>query len=329
MQPYDPWSRPAPDPAPADPSTSDPAHASFPPSESATAPFTPPPPGPVVSPAVPPRSSAGRSLGLVLGASVLSAVIASGGTAAVLMASIPPAAPATAPLANPASTTSQTTIDSSTTSTTIESVAASVSPAVVTITSSSSSQGSRFDPFSIPETGVGSGFIYSSNGLILTNNHVVEGADTLTVTLNDGTEVPATVVTTDPDHDLAIVKIDRTGLPTVTLGDSANLQVGQLLIAIGSPLGQFTDSVTSGILSATGRTIDVRDPTSRQARHLTDLLQTDAAINPGNSGGPLLDASGHVIGINTAMASSATGIGFAIPIDAAKDLVSQAGQANA
>jgi S1-C subfamily serine protease len=328
MQPYDPWPRPAPDPAPGDPSPTDPGSAPFTPSDSPTTAFGVPEPAPLGAPARSARSSSRRSIGLVLGASLLSAVIASGGTAAVLLATAPSlvSAPA-APLANPASTSSRTTIDSSTTSSTIESVAASVSPAVVTITSSSG--GSRFDPFSIPETGVGSGFIYSSNGLVLTNNHVVEGADTLTVTLNDGTEVPARVVTTDPAHDLAIVKIDRTGLPTVTLGDSANLQVGQLLIAIGSPLGQFTDSVTSGILSATGRSIDVRDATTRQARHLTDLLQTDAAINPGNSGGPLLDASGRVVGINTAMASSAEGIGFAIPIDAAKNLVSQAGQANA
>ncbi|HEU4672442.1 MAG TPA: trypsin-like peptidase domain-containing protein [Candidatus Limnocylindrales bacterium] len=306
MQPHDSWS-PAPDSAPEPlPSALTPAFVS---------------PSPEAVPTAPSRLSTRRGIGLVLGASLLSAVVASGGTAAVLVATAPRTAPAPAPVANAASTSSQT-IDSSVTSTTIESVAASVSPAVVTITSSS--QGSRFDPFSIPETGVGSGFIYSSNGLILTNNHVVEGADTLTVTLNDGTDVPATVVTTDPNHDLAIVKIDRTGLPAVTLGDSSNLHVGQLLIAIGSPLGQFTDSVTSGILSATGRSIDVRDATSRQARHLSDLLQTDAAINPGNSGGPLLDASGRVIGINTAMASSAEGIGFAIPIDAAKELVNQA-----
>ncbi len=290
-EPHDPWlaaPRPSPDPT------------------------APTPPRPLAPP--PSRRNA---LALVLGASLLSAVIASGGTVALLVAT----APAAAPLANPVSTSSQA-IDSSVTSTTIEQVAAAVSPAVVTITSSS--RGSQLDPFSIPETGVGSGFIYSSNGLILTNNHVVEGADALTVTLNDGTELPASVVTTDPDHDLAIVKVDRTGLPTVTLGDSSNLRVGQLLIAIGSPLGQFTDSVTSGILSATGRSIDVRDPSSRQARHLADLLQTDAAINPGNSGGPLLDAGGRVVGINTAMASSAEGIGFAIPIDAAKDLVAQA-----
>jgi serine protease Do len=259
---------------------------------------------------------------LVLVASLVSAILASGGTAAFVLATLPAATAApSGPVANAASTTSQATIDSNATSAAIETVAAQVSPAVVTITSSS--QRSGFDPFSIPETGVGSGFIYSSDGRILTNNHVVEGADSLTVTLKDGTEVPARVLATDPDHDLAIVKIDRTGLPTVALGDSGSLQVGQLLIAIGSPLGQFTDSVTSGILSATGRTIDVRDASTRETRHLTGLLQTDAAINPGNSGGPLLDANGRAIGINTAMASGSEGIGFAIPIDAAKALVAQ------
>src|SRR3954470_5238720 len=263
-----------------------------------------------------------RSVGLVAAASLLSAALASGGTAAVVLTTTPAATGSAVPVANAASTTSQTTLNGSAASNAIETVAAQVSPAVVTITSSSTA--SSVNPFSVPETGVGSGFIYSSDGRILTNNHVVEGADTLTVTLKDGTDVPARVVVTDPDHDLAIVKIDRTGLPTVALGDSSSLQVGQLLIAIGSPLGQFTDSVTSGILSATGRSIDVRDESTRGSKHLSDLLQTDAAINPGNSGGPLLDANGRAVGINSATAASAEGIGFAIPINAAKELVNRA-----
>jgi serine protease Do len=277
-------------------------------------------PAPATHPSRPRRAS--RSIGLVVAASLVSAVLASTGTAAVVLTTTPRPTAAPSAVANAASTTSQSTIDSSAASNAIEGVAAKVSPAVVTITSSSAAN--AYDPFSIPETGVGSGFIYSSDGRILTNNHVVEGADKLTVTLNDGTEVPARVLVTDADHDLAIVKIDRTGLPTVALGDSSTLHVGQLLIAIGSPLGQFTDSVTSGILSATGRSIDVRDPSTRGTKHLSDLLQTDAAINPGNSGGPLLDAAGQAIGINSATASSAEGIGFAIPIDAAKALVNQA-----
>jgi serine protease Do len=197
-----------------------------------------------------------------------------------------------------------------------------VSPAVVTITTQSA--GGTLSPFSVPSTGVGSGFIYDASGLILTHYHVVEGGGTLTVTLQDGRELPGRVATSDPEHDLAVVKIDATGLPTVAIGSSASLKVGQLVVAIGSPLGTFTDSVTSGILSATGRSITVGDPTTRQRRTISNLLQTDAAINEGNSGGPLLDASGRVIGINTASAASAEGIGFAIPIDQAASIMAGA-----
>jgi S1-C subfamily serine protease len=146
----------------------------------------------------------------------------------------------------------------------------------------------------------------------------------VTVTLNDGRELTGRVASTDQAHDLAVVKIDGTGFPTIPIGSSANLQVGQLVIAIGSPLGQFTDSVTSGILSATGRSVTVLDQATRQSRTITGLLQTDAAINEGNSGGPLLDARGQVIGINSATASGAQGIGFAIPIDAAASIMTSA-----
>jgi S1-C subfamily serine protease len=173
----------------------------------------------------------------------------------------------------------------------------------------------------VPTGGIGSGFIIDSNGLILTNAHVVEGATQLTVTLEDGRELDAHVVASDTDLDLAVVKVGATGLPTVEIGSSSNLQVGQLVVAIGSPLGAFTDSVTSGILSATGRTITVVDAVSRQRKTIDHLLQTDAAINEGNSGGPLLDAGGRVIGINTAEAASANGIGFAIPIDEAAAII--------
>jgi S1-C subfamily serine protease len=201
-------------------------------------------------------------------------------------------------------------------------VAAKVSPAVVTITTQSAA--GALSPFSVPSTGVGSGFIYDASGLILTNYHVVEGGGNLSVTLQDGRELAGRVAASDPDHDLAVVKIDATGLPTVAIGTSASLKVGQLVVAIGSPLGTFTDSVTSGILSATGRSITVGDPATRQRRTMSNLLQTDAAINEGNSGGPLLDASGRVIGINTASASSAEGIGFAIAIDQAASIMASA-----
>jgi S1-C subfamily serine protease len=176
----------------------------------------------------------------------------------------------------------------------------------------------------VPERGVGSGVIYDASGWILTNRHVVETQDQaiaseLTVELKDGREFKGTVYGIDTLTDLAIVKVDATGLPVAPTGRSADIKVGQLAIAIGSPLGTYTSTVTTGIISATGRTIDVSAD-----EHLTNLIQTDAAINPGNSGGPLLDAAGQVIGINTAIERDSTGIGFAIPIDIARPIMAQA-----
>jgi serine protease Do len=259
-------------------------------------------------------------LAAAIGASVISASVASLATVALVRPSTAaPGAASTA--ANQASTGGQTVVQLNSSDAIVQ-VAAKVSPAVVTITTQSA--GGSLSPFSVPSTGVGSGFIYDSSGFILTNYHVVEGGGNLTVTLQDGRELPGRVATSDQEHDLAVVKIDATGLPTVAIGSSAGLKVGQLLVAIGSPLGTFTDSVTSGILSATGRSITVGDPTTRQRRTISNLLQTDAAINEGNSGGPLLDASGRVIGINTASAASAEGIGFAIPIDQAASIMAGA-----
>ena len=194
-----------------------------------------------------------------------------------------------------------------------------VSPAVVTITA----EGITATDPTTGQTGqgvaMGSGVIFDANGLILTNHHVVAGNPSrLTVTLKDGRTFDATVYGIDTLTDLAIVKVNQTGLPTAPIGDSSSVQVGQQAIAIGSPLGQFSDSVTSGIISALGRSIDV------EGGHLSNLIQTDTAINPGNSGGPLLDPSGKVIGINTAVAGDSQGIGFAIPIDIARPLLAQA-----
>ena len=194
-----------------------------------------------------------------------------------------------------------------------------VSPAVVTITA----EGITATDPTTGQTGqgvaMGSGVIFDANGLILTNHHVVAGNPSkLTVTLKDGRTFDATIYGIDTLTDLAIVKVNQTGLPTAPIGDSSTVQVGQQAIAIGSPLGQFSDSVTSGIISALGRSIDV------EGGHLSNLIQTDTAINPGNSGGPLLDPSGKVIGINTAVAGDSQGIGFAIPIDIAHPLLAQA-----
>ncbi len=275
------------------------------------------PPAPAPAPAAE-RPRARRTIGLVLAGSLAAATLASAGTAAFVLNTRPAEAPAAATASAPASSGSGTLAGLDGASA-IVAVAKAASPAVVTITTTSagSARGGTTE-------GIGSGFIYDAKGWILTNYHVIEGDGTLTVTLNDGREFPGRVASSDEAHDLAVVKIDGTGFPTLPIGSSANLQVGQLVVAIGSPLGQFTDSVTSGILSATGRSITVTDQASRQRRTLTGLLQTDAAINEGNSGGPLLDGRGQVIGLNSATASTAQGIGFAIPIDAAASIMASA-----
>jgi serine protease Do len=188
---------------------------------------------------------------------------------------------------------------------------------------------SRFSPFEIPTTGVGSGVILTSDGYILTNRHVVEDSRSLTVALSDGRELAATIVRISDQTDLALIKVDATGLSAARVGDATTLKVGQTAIAIGSPLGTYTETVTRGIVSGLDRDITVTDAASRTQERLTGLIQTDAAINPGNSGGPLLDASGAVIGINTAVATSAEGLGFAIPITAAADLIAAANSGSA
>ncbi len=165
--------------------------------------------------------------------------------------------------------------------------------------------------------GQGSGFITDRNGIILTNAHVVSGADRVTVTLKDGREFEGTVTGTDKVTDLAVVKINPQGadLPVASLGDSDRVQVGDWAIAVGNPVG-LNNTVTLGIISTLARSsAQVGIPDKR-----IDFLQTDAAINPGNSGGPLLDRQGNVIGINTAIRADANGIGFAIPINKAKSL---------
>lgn len=168
------------------------------------------------------------------------------------------------------------------------------------------------------ERGTGSGFIVSDDGQIFTNAHVVAGADQVSVTLKDGRTFAGKVLGSDPLTDVAVIKIEADNLPVVQLGDSEKLQVGEWAIAIGNPLG-LDNTVTTGILSATGRhSAEIGVPDKR-----VDFLQTDAAINPGNSGGPLLNADGQVIGMNTAIIQNAQGIGFAIPINQAKEIAQQ------
>ena len=176
----------------------------------------------------------------------------------------------------------------------------------------------RFGPQRRPEfrqPGLGSGFIIDKAGYIVTNNHVVDGADSIKVILKDETEYPAKVIGRDPVTDIALIKIETKGnLPTVPLGSSDNLKVGEWVAAIGSPFGlQYT--VTAGIVSAKGRAIG--------SGPYDDFIQTDASINPGNSGGPLINMQGEVVGINTLIIARGQGIGFAIPIDLAKGIVTQ------
>ena len=252
----------------------------------------------------------------ILAAALLSAVLASGGTVLALGATGAldrPVTVAGTAAVQRVGVNQPVTIDES--SATID-VAAKVNPAVVRITTSGDA---NTDFGVIPETGVGSGVIYDPMGWILTNRHVVEGSDSLQVELNDGRSFTGSVYGIDTLTDLAIVKVDATDLPTAALGSSDELKVGQLVVAIGSPLGTYSNSVTSGIVSAKGRSITTDDGQS-----LTNLVQTDAAINPGNSGGPLLDANGSIVGINTAIAADSNGIGFAIPIDIAKPIMAQA-----
>jgi len=177
----------------------------------------------------------------------------------------------------------------------------------------------------LQEIGSGSGFIVSADGLVLTNKHVVSdsGAE-YTVFTNDGQKYSAKVLALDPMQDLAVIKIQsEQAFQTIKLGDSSQIQIGQTAIAIGNALGEFTNTVSVGVVSGLQRTISASDRTGGFLETLQGIIQTDAAINSGNSGGPLLNLKGEVIGINTAMAENAQSIGFAIPINTAKNAIDQ------
>lgn len=173
------------------------------------------------------------------------------------------------------------------------------------------------------EVGSGTGFVVDqAKGLILTNKHVADDPKAeYEVVIKDGTRIPATVVDRDPVNDLAVLQVKRTDLPALKLGNSLNIQLGQTVIAVGNALGQFQNSVTKGVVSGIGRSITAGTDTGSSER-LDNVIQTDAAINPGNSGGPLLNLQGEVIGINSAVSMNGQSVGFAIPIDIAKSVIS-------
>ncbi|MCA0228127.1 trypsin-like peptidase domain-containing protein [Patescibacteria group bacterium] len=199
----------------------------------------------------------------------------------------------------------------------IASVADKVSPSVVSIVTDVTTQ-TIFG--AATQQAAGTGIVVSKDGYILTNRHVISSASKVQVVMADGTtHEDVQVVGTDPLNDVAFLKIDGVSdLRAATLGDSSTVRIGQEVIAIGNSLGQYQNTVTSGIISGKGRPVSAGDGSGGSTESLTDLLQTDAAINPGNSGGPLLNVSGQVIGMNTAVAANAQGIGFAIPINATK-----------
>lgn len=214
--------------------------------------------------------------------------------------------------------------------TAVRQVSQQVRPAVVRITNEQIQLDEANQPFTVP-AGVGSGVIYDDQGHILTNNHVIEGAQSLTVSLPDGTVYPATLVGADPQTDLAVIQIDGDNLPIAKLGDSSQLQVGDWVVAIGNALGlQGGPTVSAGVISALGRTVqESGSDENSQGPYLFDVIQTDAPINPGNSGGPLVNLAGEVIGINTLVAGQAEsgvqaqGIGFSIAIGTAKPIADE------
>lgn len=211
-------------------------------------------------------------------------------------------------------------------------VADKVSPSVVTI-NIKTTQVLRNNPFNIwgfggsvserdIEQDIGTGFVLTEDGLIVTNKHVVDDLEaTYKVITSDDVEYDIQKIYRDPANDLAIVKIEAKGLKPVEMGDSSKLKVGQFVIAIGTALGEFRHTVTTGVVSGLGRGITAGSPFEAAAERLDNVIQTDAAINPGNSGGPLLNSVGQVIGVNTAVSSQGQNIGFALPINIVKEAV--------
>ncbi len=191
-------------------------------------------------------------------------------------------------------------------------VVESVGPAIVSISVGKAAPETGFEP-----EGAGSGFVITPDGYILTNSHVASGAKRIEAVFIDGRRLSAVLVGDDPFSDLAVIRVDSAGLPYASLGESSQLQVGQLVIAMGNPFG-FQSTVSTGVVSALGRSLR-----SQQGRLIENIIQHTAPLNPGNSGGPLLDSRGQVVGVNTAIIAQAQGIGFAIPSSTARWIVTQ------
>jgi len=271
---------------------------------------TMPPPPPAPPSTIPPAPGGRHWPRRIAGGATVLALVAGGGTAGGVLAERYLAADRT-------TTTTSGTVATNTSATvtggdSLASVVAAVQPSVVTVMV----DGAR-------SSSLGSGVVIGSNGLILTNNHVIAADGTVSVRLSSGKTVPAKVVATDTTHDLALVQATGlSGLTPVTFGTDSSVAIGDTVLAFGAPLG-LQNTVTSGIVSAVNRTVDTGTET------LNGLLQTDAAINEGNSGGALVDTSGHVIGINVAIAtagqtdSGSIGVGFAIPADTVTKVISQ------
>jgi len=273
----------------------------------------------------------------LLSALVLVAIIVTGCVTTSSASTTPTAA---APVANAGTTPPPAQLAASTQAPTTNDSSAATPIAVpqpssdTTTPAATADPGTAIDPFApvvnivkqvqpsvvtvITENGLGSGIVYSADGMIVTNNHVVAGATSYTVAFASGEQVPATLVGTDPIGDVAVLKVDKTGLPAAQLGDSDRLVVGELAVAVGSPLG-FQQTVTSGVVSALHRVVGATD-SGGTTTVLTDLIQTDASINEGNSGGALCDGAARLVGINTLIASQSggsVGLGFAIPANTA------------
>lgn len=282
-----------------------------------------------VKPKDPAKGSAAKNFGISFAGAALAVVLGLGGFAGFQAVTGPESGQSTS---SGTATSIQVTGEDATLS---EAVADKVLPSIVSIDvyqKTSSSMQSLFgfevpgqgDDATLQQASLGSGVVISSDGYIITNNHVVEGADAIKATVN-GTEYDATVVGTDSSSDIAVIKVEATGLTAVEIGSSSDLQVGEWVMALGSPFG-LENSVSTGVVSALQRSSTMQDETTGQTVIYPNMIQTDATINPGNSGGALVDSEGKLIGINSMIQStsgSSAGIGFAIPVDYAMGIAEQ------